>query len=139
MAFRFRRKSSKYISWRPSYICFKHILFQHFHSYIQQITHFNGLERKQSTCLVSSAFPIGMILDFLSASHRDTSYQVSCQLVFFAFGEHKTDGGHLGFPIGMILAIFDLYIVLILPTKFSSQMTFRRPAWISDRSDFSYF
>ena len=27
-------------------------------------------------------------------------------------------GGHLGFPIGTILAIFDLQVTLILPTKF---------------------
>ena len=27
-------------------------------------------------------------------------------------------GGHLGFPIGMILAIFDLQVTLILPTKY---------------------
>ena len=28
------------------------------------------------------------------------------------------NGGHLGFPIGMILAIFDLPVTSILPTKF---------------------
>ena len=28
------------------------------------------------------------------------------------------DGGHLGFPIGMILAIFDLQVTLMLPTKY---------------------
>ena len=28
------------------------------------------------------------------------------------------DGGHLGFPIGMILAIFDLQVTPMLPTKF---------------------
>ena len=27
-------------------------------------------------------------------------------------------GGHLGFPIGTILAIFDLQVTLMLPTKF---------------------
>ena len=27
-------------------------------------------------------------------------------------------GGHLGFLIGMILAIFDLQVTLMLPTKF---------------------
>ena len=27
-------------------------------------------------------------------------------------------GGHLGFPIGMILAIFDLQVTLMLPSKF---------------------
>ena len=28
------------------------------------------------------------------------------------------DGGHLGFPIGTILAVFNLQVTLILPTKF---------------------
>ena len=28
------------------------------------------------------------------------------------------DGGHLGFLIGMILAIFDLQVTTMLPTKF---------------------
>ena len=28
------------------------------------------------------------------------------------------DGGHQGFPIGTILAIFDLQVTLILPTKY---------------------
>ena len=28
------------------------------------------------------------------------------------------DGGHLEFPIGMILAIFDLQVTLMLPTKY---------------------
>ena len=28
------------------------------------------------------------------------------------------DGGHLGFPIGTILAIFDLQVTLMLPTKY---------------------
>ena len=33
----------------------------------------------------------------------------------FQDGSH---GGHLGFPIGMILAIFDLQVTLRLPSKF---------------------
>ena len=28
------------------------------------------------------------------------------------------DGGHLGFPIGTILAIFDLQVTPLVPTKF---------------------
>ena len=28
------------------------------------------------------------------------------------------DGGHLGFPIGTILATFDLQVTLMLPTKY---------------------
>ena len=34
------------------------------------------------------------------------------------------DGGHLGFPIGMILAIFDLHVTLMLPTKFQVDWSF---------------
>ena len=60
-------------------------------------------------------------------------------------------GGHLGFPIGMILAIFDLQVTRILPSKFGVNWPFGsgeegknrfsrwRPSWISDRHDFSYF
>ena len=63
-------------------------------------------------------------------------------------------GGHLGFPIGMILAIFDLQVTLMLPSKFGVNWllglgvevknNFSRwlPCWpsrISDRHDFSYF
>ena len=64
------------------------------------------------------------------------------------------DGGHLGFPIGTILAIFDLQVTLMLPSKFGVNWPFgsgeeatnrfsrwRRwwPSWISDRHEFSYF
>ena len=60
-------------------------------------------------------------------------------------------GGHLGFPIGTILAIFDLQVTLMLPSKFGVNWPFDsgeeaknrfsrwRPSWISDRNDFSYF
>ena len=59
-------------------------------------------------------------------------------------------GGHLRFPTGMILAIFDLQVTLMLPTKFrvnwpfdseEAKTRFSRwwPSWISDRNDFSYF
>ena len=62
--------------------------------------------------------------------------------------------GHLGFPIGTILAIFDLQVTLMLPSKFGVNWPFGsgeeaknrfsrwlqwRPSWISDRHDFSYF
>ena len=98
---------------------------------------------------------------FKSISHPDASYQVSSQL---AFGgqekKRKIDfqngrpGGHLGFTIGMILAIFDLQVTLMLPTKFGVSWPFGsgeeaknkfsrwppwRPSWIYDRHDFSYF
>ena len=74
---------------------------------------------------------------FLSTSHPDDSYQVPSQLAFrfrrikkrkigllVQEKERKIDfqdgrnGGHLGFPIRMILAIFDLQVIRMLPTKF---------------------
>ena len=94
---------------------------------------------------------------FLSTSHPDASWQVWSQLVFrfrrrskkidFQDGHH---GGHLGFPIGTILATFDLQVTLMLPSKFGVNWPFGseeaknrfsrlRPSWISDRNDFSYF
>ena len=60
-------------------------------------------------------------------------------------------GGHLGFPIFTILAIFDQQDTLMLPSKFGVNWRFGsgeeeknrfsrwRPSWISDRLDFSYF
>ena len=63
------------------------------------------------------------------------------------------DGGHLGFPIGTILAIFDLQVTPMLPRKFGVNWLFSSgeevknrfsrwrpwgPSWISDRHDFSY-
>ena len=63
----------------------------------------------------------------------------------FLDGSH---GGHLGFPIGTILAIFDLQVIPKLPTKFrvnwllglGEEVKNRwRPSWIFDQHDFSYF
>ena len=63
-------------------------------------------------------------------------------------------GGHLGFPIGTILAIFDQQVTLMVLSKFGVNWPFGsgdeeknrfsrwqpwRPSWISDRNDFSYF
>ena len=63
-------------------------------------------------------------------------------------------GGHLGFPIGTILAIFDLQVTPMLPTKFQvnwplgsgveAKNRFSRwpptwwQSWISDPKDFKY-
>ena len=62
---------------------------------------------------------------FWFTSHPYASYQVSSQLAFFVQEKkRKTDfqdgrhGGYLGFPIGTILAIFDLQVTPMLPTKF---------------------
>ena len=61
------------------------------------------------------------------------------------------NGGHLGFPIGIILATFDLQVTPMLASKFGVNWPFGsgeeaknrfsrwRPSWISDRNDFSYF
>ena len=63
-------------------------------------------------------------------------------------------GGHFGFPIGKIFAIFDLQVTLMLPSKFGVNWPFGseeegknrfsrwrpwRPSRISDRNDFTYF
>ena len=63
-------------------------------------------------------------------------------------------GGHLRFPISRILAIFDLQVTLMLPSKFGvnwplgsgeeAKNRFSRrqpwqPSWISDLHAFSYF
>ena len=60
-------------------------------------------------------------------------------------------GGHLVFPIGTILAIFDLLVTSMILTKFQVNWPFDsgeeaksrfsrwRPSWMSDRNDFSYF
>ena len=95
---------------------------------------------------------------FWSTSHPDASYQVWGQLAFwFRRRSEKIDfqdGGHLGFPIGTILAIFFLQVTLILPSKFGVNWPFSsgeeaenrfsrwlpwRPSWISDQHNFTYF
>ena len=69
------------------------------------------------------------------------------------FGKIDFHGGHLGFPIGTILATFDL-VTPMLPIKFGvnwpfgseeeAKISFSRwrpwwPSWISEWNDFSYF
>ena len=39
-------------------------------------------------------------------------------------GRMFKNGGHLGFPIGTILPIFDLQVSLMLPTKFQVKWSF---------------
>ena len=73
------------------------------------------------------------------------------QKIDFQDGRHS---GHLGFPIGTILAIFDLQVSPMLPSKFGVNWPFGSreeaknrfsrwrpwwPSWIYDRHDFSYF
>ena len=97
------------------------------------------------------------ILDFRSARFLASlesiglSVQEKKRKIDFQDGGH---GGHLGFQIGTILAIFDLQVTLMLPSNFGVNWPFGsgeeaknrfsrwrpwRPAWISDRNDFSYF
>ena len=96
-----------------------------------------------------------------STSRPDSSYHIfkstglSVQNKKFKIGfQDGGCGGHLGFPIETILAIFDLQIAPTLPTRFQVSWPFGsrqevqnrysrwrpwRPAWISDRIDFSCF
>ena len=64
----------------------------------------------------------------------------------YCSGEGKLDfqdGDHLGFLIGMILAIFDLQVTLMLPIKFQVSWLFgsgeeaknRFSRWFSDPND----
>ena len=67
--------------------------------------------------------------------------------------EQTLNGSQLGYMIGTILAIFDLWVTPMLPTKFrvnwpfgsgEAKNRFSRwlpwlPSWISDWHDFSYF
>ena len=97
---------------------------------------------------------------FLSTCHPNTFYQVSRTGLSVQEKKRKIDfqdgchGGHLWFPIGTILAIFDLQVTPMLPTKFGVNWPFGsgeeakyrfsrwrpwQPPWISDRYDFSYF
>ena len=72
--------------------------------------------------MTALGFLIGTILVFLSTSHPNASYPVSSQLAFrfrgdadFQDGHHS---GHLGFPIGTILASLGLQVTPMLLLKF---------------------
>ena len=90
---------------------------------------------KSPRCFLASLEAIGLSVQ----KKRKIDFQDGCH------------GGHLGFPIGTILAIFDLQVTQMLPSKFGVNWPFGsgeeaknrfsrwRPSWISDRHDFSYF
>ena len=90
---------------------------------------------KSPQCFLPSLEPTGLSIQ----EKRKIDFQDGCH------------GGHLGFPIGMILAIFDLQVTLMLPTKFGvnwllglgeeAKNRFSRwlPSWTSNQHDFSYF
>ena len=68
---------------------------------------------------------------FCSTRHPNAPYEVSSQLAFrfrrrseldFQDSNHGSHG--LGFPIGTILAIFDLQVTPMLPTKFQVDWPF---------------
>ena len=85
-----------------------------------------------------------------SLESTDLSVQEKKQKIDFQDGCH---GSHLGFPIGTILAIFDLQVILMVPSKFGVNWPFGsgeeaknrfsrwlpwRLSWISDQHNFSY-
>ena len=108
-------------------------------------------------------FPIGMILvifDLQVTPMLPSKFGVNWPFISVQEKKWKIDfqdghhGSHLGFLIGTILAIFDLQVTPMLPSKFGVNWPFGsgeeaknrfsrwpqwRPAWISNRHDFSYF
>ena len=87
--------------------------------------HFSSGENSKTAATVANlGVQIGPILVIFHLRHPDISYPFSSQLAFW-FRRRSVNrfsrwrhGGHLGFPIGTILAIFDLLVTLMLPTKF---------------------
>ena len=87
-------------------------------------------------CFLASLESIGLLVQ---EKKRKIDFQDDCH------------GSQLGFLIGTILAIFDLQVTPMLPSKFGVNWPFGsgeeaknifsrwRPSWISDRNDFSYF
>ena len=82
---------------------------------------------------------------FWSTSHHNASYQVWSQLAFgFRRRSEKIDfqdtcschGGYLGFKIGMILAIFDLLVTPMLPSKFVVNWPFGSGKEAKKKKDF---
>ena len=119
-----KNRFSRWLPWRPSWISDRHD-FSYFWS-------------TSPWCFLASLESIG-----LSVQEK--------RKIDFQDGGH---GGHLGFPISMILATFDLQITLMLPRKFEVNWPFGsgeeaknrfsrwrpwRPSWIFYRHNFSYF
>ena len=120
-----KNRFSRWQPWRPSWISDLHD-FSYFFIY------------KTPRCFLASLESTG-----LSVQEK--------RKIDFQDGGH---GSHLGFPIGTILAIFDLQDTSMLPSKFGVNWPFGsgeeaknrfsrwrswRPSWISDQHDFSYF
>ena len=101
--------------------------------------------------MILASFDLQVTRCFLAnLESNDLSVQEK-QKIDFQDGCH---GGQLGFPIGTNLAIFDLQVTLMLPSKFGVNWSFGsgeeaknrfsrwgpwRPSWISNRDDFRYF
>ena len=85
-----KNRFSRRLPWRPSWISDRHD-FSFFFIY------------KSPRCFLPSLESIGL------------SVQEKNRIIDFQDGGHV---GHLGFPIGTILAIFDLQVTPMLPTKY---------------------
>ena len=121
-----KNRFSRWLPWQPSWI-----------SDLNKIQLF--LIYKSPQCFLPCLESIGF---WVQEKKRKIDFQDGCH------------GSHLGFPIGMILAILDLHVTPMLPSKLGVNWPFGsgeeaknrfsiwrpwRPAWISDRHDFSYF
>ena len=119
-----KNRFSRWRPWRPSWISDRHD-FIYF------------LSTSKPRCFLASL------------ESTDVSVQEKKRKIDFQDGGN---GGHLGLPIGTILAIFGLQVTL--PSKFGVNWPFGsgeeaknrfsrwrpwRPSWISNRHDFSYF
>ena len=100
----------------------------------------------QVTLMLPSKFGVNWPFD-----SGEEAIQEKKRKIDFQDGCH---GGHLGFLIGTILAIFDLQVTLMHPSKFGVNWPFGsgeeaknrfsrwqpwQPFWISDWNDFSHF
>ena len=86
----------RWLTWRPSWISDRHD-FSYFFIY------------KSPQCFLPDLESIGC---WVQEKTRKIDFQDGCH------------GGHLGFPIGMILAIFDLQVTSMLPSKFGVNWLF---------------
>ena len=91
-----KNRFSRWLPWLPSWISD----WNNF-SYFLSISHPNAY--KSTQCFLASLESTGL------------SVQEKKGKIDFQAGGH---GGHLGFPIGMTLAIFDLQVTPMLPTKY---------------------
>ena len=166
-----KNRFSRWPPWQPSWISNQNN-FSHFRSISHPDASYQvssqlafGFRRRSEKKIFKMAITVA-IFDFRSARfYLFLIYKSPCcflpslESIGLSTQEMKWkidfhDGGHLGFPIGTILAIFDLQITLMLPTKFRvnwhlglgeeaknrfSRWPPWRPFWIYNWHDFSYF